>query len=51
MAPIEAAIAPEVLVRYRVHSGNQSQFIRATQQDLDAVVRNALLRKCLLNLR
>lgn len=44
-AGVDVAIAPEVLVRYRVHSGNQSQFVRENQRDLYEVARKALQRK------
>lgn len=48
-AGVGVTIAPEVLVRYRVHSGNQSQFVRENQRDLYEVARKALQRKRLLN--
>jgi glycosyltransferase involved in cell wall biosynthesis len=48
-AGVDVAIAPEVLVRYRVHSGNQSQFVRDNRRDLYEVARKALQRRRLPN--
>jgi GT2 family glycosyltransferase len=48
-AGVEVVIAPELLVRYRVHSANQSQFVGENQTDLYAIARKAVLRKRLLN--
>lgn len=44
-AGIEVAVVHDVLVQYRVHSGNQSQFVSENQRDLCVAVRKALLRK------
>ena len=44
-AGVGVTIAPEVLVRQRVHSGNQSQFVRENQRDMYQVARKALQRK------
>jgi glycosyltransferase involved in cell wall biosynthesis len=44
-AQIQIAIDPAVLVRNRIHDGNQSRFVQGNRQDLYGVVRNALRRK------
>lgn len=44
-AGVAVAIADEVLVRYRVHGANQSQFGRENQREYFEIVRKALQRK------
>ncbi|MDQ1301793.1 MAG: hypothetical protein QG637_1715 [Chloroflexota bacterium] len=44
-AGVAVAVAAEILVRYRVHSSNQSQFVRENQHDLYEVARKAIQRK------
>ena len=44
-AGVSVAIAPEVLVRHRVHGDNQSQHVRENQRDLYALARKAIQRK------
>lgn len=48
-AGVAVAIASEVLVRYRIHSGNQSQFARENQREYYEIARRALQRKRLQN--
>mgnify|MGYP000850297789 CR=1 FL=1 len=44
-AGIDVAIASQVLVRYRIHSGNRSQFVRDNQREFFEVARRAVQRK------
>jgi glycosyltransferase involved in cell wall biosynthesis len=44
-AGVAVALEPEVLIRYRIHGGNQSQFAYENQRDLHAAIRKALRRK------
>lgn len=44
-AGIDVATASDVLVHYRIHSGNQSQFARENQREYYEIVRRALQRK------